>query len=220
MQAKKRGRLGALLGAMLVAAGVTAACGDSADNPEGAAGSPMAGAGGGGAAAGGSAGRPQAGDGGSGGEQPICDCGDDPRFVHVPLDCACAAGLCTTLAEDLPRYVDGQFGWPYYALRGTCASGHQMLLYDEACENSGARTYDAQGNLVYSSYGPYGNADAVCGPGLDSAFGDFGIGTENPAKDCTFCLLSYGNEDGVGAGGAAADSCIDDDLAMYEPCEP
>ena len=101
----------------------------------------------------------QAGEGSSGGEPPVSDCGDDSSFVHVPLDCACPAGLCTTLAEDLQEYVDGPFGWPYFVLRGTCAAGYQVLSYSEACENGGA-------------------------------------------------------------GGASGESCIDRDLAMYEPCEP
>lgn len=224
MKAMKRSRVAALVGPLLVVACVTAACDDSDDRPGGAAGSPAAGAGGGGAA-GESAGRSQVGGGGDGREPSACDCGEDPRFVHVPLDCACAAGLCTTLDEDLQQEFDRLLGWPYTVLRGTCASDYHVLWHQEACENAGARTYDAQGKLVYSSYGPYGSPPAVCNPHVDSSFGDFGIGAEDPAKDCQFCLLAYGDLAGDGgaggtSGSASFESCIADDLAKYPPCEP
>ena len=207
-------------GALLLAGAVAAACSDSV--PEGADGGSPGRAGTGGATDGeggdrGLAGHGHAGEGGSAGAPLDCDCGDDPNFIHVPLECACAAGLCTTLTEDLQTF--GKYlGWPYMVLRGTCAAGYQVLANREACENGRRQTYDADGKLVYSSYGPYGGAPDVCSPRVDSAFSDFGIGAEDPAKDCQFCVLAHDGDGGAG-GVSPGGSCYSD-WAKYEPCEP
>jgi|GEM_PF-6539388 len=242
MKVTTRSRFGFLGAASLTVVAVAAACNDADRLPTAAAGSPSSEAGAGGAGEGGTTHRGgqagdggaghsgttpnagQAGEGGSAGVPVTCDCGDDPSFVHAPLDCACAAGLCTTLDEDLKQDFDRLLGWPYIVLRGTCAGGYQVLDHHEACENGGRRTYDAQGKLVYSSYGPYGAPLAVCESRRDAIFGDFGIGAEDPAKDCQLCVLTHANDDGAGgaggAAGAAYESCIADDLAKYAPCEP
>jgi len=184
------------------AAAMPAACGESSTSSVGSAG--HSGAMGGGEA-------------GAGGAEPFCDCGDDPAFVHVPLDCACRAGLCSTLDFDPKQHKDyDNLGWPYVVLYGTCAGGYHTLEYSEACENAGTTTYDPQHKLVYSSYGPYGSAPAVCGPNAGD-FGSFGIGEEDPARDCTYCVAAAQDD---AAGGASGVSCIADDLATYEPCDP
>jgi hypothetical protein len=109
-------------------------------------------------------------------------------------------------------------GLPFYVRLGTCASGYRTLSYEEACENRGARTYDAAGRLVYSSYGPYGSAPSVCGPSSD--FADFGIGETDPARDCTYCIVRQ-DDGGGGEGGqsAAVAECYPQ-LPTYMQCAP
>ena len=193
---------------------MAAACNGTASSPHGRPGSAGAAeAGAGGVSNGdGAGGRTLAEDAGAAGASPVCDCGDNPSFVHVPLDCACKAGLCSTLDLSMQGNYD-DLGWPYYVLFGTCASGYHQLRYYEACENGGHATYDAQGQLAYSSHGPYGTAPAVCGPN-DSGFGDFGIGEEDPARDCHYCLVAFAGE------GGASGNCISDQLASYDACDP
>lgn len=165
-------------------------------------------------AAGGSGGKADAGGAGAGGAggagvggEATCDCRRDDNSAHVPLECACAAWGCTTLAEDASTLPD-QLGWPYYLLLGTCEGGYRQLTYGEAEENSGERTYDATGRLVYRSEGPYsvGVPDA-CGFEEPFGFGNLVIG-EDPATGCERCLLAgertrpggVGGEGGTGSG--------------------
>lgn len=186
----------------------------------------------------------------TGGEQAVCDCGDDPMFIHAPLDCACEAGLCTTLDPNPQFDRDQQFqhGLPYVVLFGRCASGHHVLSHMEACENQGRQVFDENGQLVYSSYGPYGSPPEVCGP-RDFGTGNFGIGESDPSESCDYCVLAedYGIDDAIQGTGGAADasfggaggvgtpdaaggaggtsarpfmSCYGPLFADYEPCGP
>jgi hypothetical protein len=184
---------------------------------------------------------PPQGEGGAGGADGLCDCGDDPMFIHAPLECACANGECETLDPN-PKFESEpdsyQFGRPFVVLYGTCASGHRVIAHQQACENRGRAVYDEQGQLVYSSYGPYGSPPAQCrqrGVGI----GDFGIGESDPSQDCDYCVIVWYDErlqgmGGADAGGASAGgagnndgpggmpviSCILRDLEMYPPCGP
>jgi hypothetical protein len=167
-----------------------------------------------------------AGGAGAGGADGLCDCGDDPDFIHAPLECACGNGECGTL-DASPKFKSGNgdaFGWPYIVLYGTCASGHRVIQYSEACENGGRTVYDQQGQLAYSSYGPYGVAPAQCRQ-RGNGFGNFGIGESDPSEDCDYCVLFWeadgaGGADAGGAGAAPTESCISDQLAQYPACGP
>ena len=233
---------GCLSGVVLGLMVVTACQEESEPTGDGSAGqAPQdAGAGGqpGGAGAGGSGGA------GAGGDGPLCDCGDDPSFIHAPLECACRAGYCDTLDPN-PKFQGGYdfgYGWPYVILFGRCTSGHHVVSYGEACENGGRSVYDERGQLAYKSYGPYGNPPAICAQQGDG-FGNFGIGENDPSEDCDYCVLgthddpvasgAVGGGDGAngGAGGADAggaggeagssfQSCYEEELEMYPRCGP
>lgn len=149
------------------------------------------------------------------GEGGLCDCGSDPRFVHVPLECAEEHGLITTFEDDLKAFQRGthQLGIPYYVLHGACDDGYRTLEFSEATENGGVTTYDPLGKLVYRSYGPYSSPNPVCTHAPDSSFGDFGIGLGNPAQGCTYCLVDSDRE---GIGGAPPN----DPEYDTQPCSP
>jgi hypothetical protein len=161
-------------------------------------------------------GKSGAGAGGTGGDSGPCDCGDDPSFVHVPLECAEQHGLITTFQHDLAMYTDEdwQFGSPYYLLHGTCDEGYRTLEFSEAQENAGISTYDPTGNLVYRAYGQYSGPDPVCTRAPDSNFGNFGIGSVDPAESCTYCLVDSYWDDSLGGAPAEYDTtpCTPSDL--------
>ncbi len=142
-----------------------------------------------------------------------CDCGDNPDFVHVPLECAQQHGLITTFEDDLKDFQDGthQLGTPYYVLHGACDDGYRTLEFSEATENGGIYSYDSEGNLVYRSYGPYSSPDPVCIDPPDTNFGDFGIGAVNPAEGCTYCLVDSHWDESLGGAPAEYDTT---------PCTP
>lgn len=150
--------------------------------------------------------------GGAGGAPASCDCGDDASRVRVALDCACEHGLCSTFASDLARYQSqNNWGEPYYVLLGTCAQGYRQLRYGEASEQSGTRTYDASGMMVFDQHGGYYSPPEVCGFDEDEGgLGTITIGSEDPAEACEYCLVvahdprtwGGGGEGGGGEGGA------------------
>jgi len=224
---------------MMMGGGVTAGCSDDdaaaiADGKGGSGGEAAGRAGGGEGGAThaiGGSGSGGANVGGAGGA-PQCDCGSDVDQATIPLSCACAAGLCTTFDEDLAKYQSpNRFGWPYYVLLGTCASGYHTLSYEEALEQGGRRTYDAKGNMVYDSFGGYdGVVPDACGFDDQFSLGSVTIG-EDPSQDCSYCLLAgedgppQGSEGGAGGlGGASGGASGSPDRAYPEsntpPCDP
>jgi hypothetical protein len=133
------------------------------------------------------------------GGAPGCDCRRDDNAAYVPLECACAAGWCTTFERDSAALPE-QLGWPYYLLLGTCDGGYRRLVYAEALENGGDRTYDARGRMVYRSEGPYSvSVPDACGFEEPFDFGNLVIG-EDPAAGCEYCWLAG---EASGAGGAS-----------------
>jgi hypothetical protein len=200
-------------GALTLSVGASAGCSDDDDSPGSAGTAGSGGAGGkqsvGGTAEGGTAEGGAGGGGGAGGALQ-CDCGDDVDRAAVPLECACAAGLCTTFEDDLVTYRSGRFGSPFYVLLGTCASGYRTLSYQEAFgEQGGRRTYDAQGRMVFDLFGGYsGVVPDACGFDDGFSLGTVTIG-EDPSKSCRYCLLA-GDDAGAdqpgegGSGGASA----------------
>ena len=206
-----------MLGALSLGVGATVGCNDdhdtSAGGKAGGAGTTAGGAGTtagdagmGGKARAGEAGSGEAGSGGVGGASQ-CDCGSDVNQATVPLSCACAAGLCTSFADDLRKYrAPGRFGLPYYVLLGTCAAGSHTLSFAEATEQSGARTYDANGSMVYDHFTGYdGLLPDACGFEAHFSLGSVTIG-EDSDQSCSYCLLAGEDppmEKESGAGGAA-----------------
>lgn len=194
----------ALLGIVTL---TTMGCSDDDDAPAGPkGGSAGQGAGGEAGANGGTGGTTliggaggQAGGAGEGGGAGAlaCDCSQDDNSAHVPLECACAAGLCSTLEHDLAAYPES-LGEAYYLLLGSCADGYRTLRYEEAQEQGGTRTYDSTGHMVYESRGPYVSVPTACG--FDFSFGELVIG-ENPAQGCSYCLVSARDNGEGGAGG-------------------
>jgi len=190
------------------------ACGGTPQEPGGTAGQGAQGGeahGGatGGATPGGAAGTDAG--GGAGGAEGFCDCGDDPHSVHVPLACACRAGLCSTLDFDPKRrdiYED--LDWPYIVLYGTCADGYHTVKQSYACENGSVSTYDGDDKLAYSSSAA--SAPAACGSNAGNADRVI-IGEADPARDCSFCVVAA-HGDGQGS------TCVEDELEAYPPCDP
>jgi hypothetical protein len=141
---------------------------------------------------------------GSGAGALSCDCGEDVNQAHIPLDCACSAGLCTTFADDLAAFRETplRLGAPYYVLLGTCADGKRTLFYSEATEQTGSRTYDADGRMLYKRFRGYdGAVPAACGFDEPFGLGRVTIG-EDTARECTQCLLATDDPNPDGSGGA------------------
>jgi hypothetical protein len=164
------------------------------------------------------------GGGGSAGEavggsdsDPSCDCGDDVNDAHVPLECACGSGQCSTFETTLERYrAPSSFGSPFYVLLGSCSGGYRKLVYEEALEQAGESTFDAEGALVYSRFGGYSpTVPEACGFAEAPSLGAVVIG-EDPSQDCDYCLV-VAEEGGVGGASNGEPSYPESTTA---PCTP
>jgi hypothetical protein len=142
---------------------------------------------------------PACGESGANGTPGPCDCGDDPAFVHAPLECACAAGDCPPALSS-----DGRIGAAhaidygdasYLRLYGTCASGHRVIEDTLSCENIRRAVWNEEGQFVYLAQRPFGSPPASCGERSVAPSGNFGIGAEDPSDDCDYCLFAWGPSD-------------------------
>ena len=114
---------------------------------------------------------------------------------------------------------------PYYVWLGTCAAGYHTLSYDEATEQSGTRTFDSTGRMVYDLFGGYGAAPEACGFHQDFGPGSLIIGGADPAKACSYCMLARDDgtpsaEGGGGAAGAASSGTSTHADLNTPPCDP
>ena len=220
-----------LVGAVALGVGAIAGCRDDDDvvhagggnaSVTGTAGRAAGGAGGGAMPGGGGTGA--AGAAGAAGKLS-CDCGSDVNEATIPLDCACAAGLCPTFQQDLATYRSGlYFSLPYYVLLGTCASGYRTLSFEEATEQGGRRTYDSSGRMVHDYLGGYnGVVPDACGFKEHFSFGSVTIGGEDPATSCTYCLVDGNDQPSSDAEGGAAGTSAGAPYypeSKTQPCDP
>lgn len=149
-----------------------------------------------------------------------CDCGELVHNAQIPLSCACAAGLCTTFEQDVARYraEPVRIPSPYYVLLGTCADGYRTIKYENALENSGESTYDADGNLVFRRDRGYeGVVPEACGFETKFLSGNITIG-EDPAPECSYCMLVTDDASANGAAGAGNDPRYP--ARGTAPCDP
>ncbi|HEX2872758.1 MAG TPA: hypothetical protein VHP33_15960 [Polyangiaceae bacterium] len=190
-----------------LAAGLATAAGCADDDAVPASGG-TGGAGAGGEGGSGTAGKAVSHGGAGAGGEATCDCGTDVNVATIPLACACAAGLCTTFAEDLATYLRGQLlAEPNYVLLGTCDDGYRTLSHEEATEQVRKRTYAADGRMVYDYFGGYGGPEMpkACGFTDHLSLGSSTVG-EDPSKNCSYCLVTASDEpvdDGAGGAGGA-----------------
>jgi hypothetical protein len=155
--------------------------------------------------------------GGATGSVENCDCGDLKKPM-LSLDCACRQGFCSTFKEDLATYVATDVR-PYCIVLGICAGGLRTLTYEWATEQKLSRTYDSKGALMYSRLLGYFTTPAACGLETHGdTLGTLTIGSENPASDCSYCLVASDDLLPAGTGANAGQHYYQG--SRYEACEP